>query len=58
MSGLDEKKHLRFEVVGAPSYEDFVGTPGSEGFVGAPQMWYQRFEGFVLRGKQSNEQTK
>ena len=38
MSGLDEKKRLRFEVVGASGYE---------GFVGAPQMWYQRFEGFV-----------
>ena len=29
---MDEKKRLRFEVVGASS---------SEGFVGAPQMWYQ-----------------
>ena len=29
---MDEKKHLRFEVVGAP---------GSKGFVGAPHMWYQ-----------------
>ena len=28
MSGLDEKKCLRFEVVGAPGYEGFVGAPG------------------------------
>ena len=41
MSGLDEKKRLRFEGVGAQGYEGFVGAPGSEGFVGAPQMWYQ-----------------
>ena len=37
MSGLDEKKRLRFEVVGARGYKGFVGAPGSEGFVGAPQ---------------------
>ena len=36
MSGLDEKKCLQFEVVGAPGYEGFVGAPGAEGFVGAP----------------------
>ena len=29
---MDEKKRLRFEIVGVPGFEDFVG---------ALQMWYQ-----------------
>ena len=36
---MDEKKRLRFEV---------VGVPDSEGFVAAPRMWYQLVDLRVL----------